>query len=286
MEGWISLHRKIRKNPIFNDHELLRLWLICLTEATHKERDQIIGRQTVHLLPGEFVTGRFDLEAMYNDGLKRDQQKSPKTVWRWLESLETGQYLTINSTNKFSVVAVLNWHIYQSNDHDIDQQVTNKRPTDDQQVTTNNNVNNKKPLKPSGPKRVYDEQSFEYRLANYLYTNILKFKPDLTEPNLQTWADDMRKLIEINKRDPKQIGQVIDWVTKDDFWQVNILSASKLRSKWDTVTARMNKSNFKSSNKQQPNLQVVQVTDQDRKELRDAFNKQLERNGVSPAVNI
>lgn len=138
MEGWISLHRKIRKNPIFNDMELLRLWLICLTEATHKERDQPIGRQIVHLEAGQFVTGRFDLVEMYNDGLKRDQQKSPKTVWRWLEVLKNGDFLTINSTNKYSVVTVLNWDKYQSSDHENDHQVTNKRPTNDQQVTTNN----------------------------------------------------------------------------------------------------------------------------------------------------
>jgi TusA-related sulfurtransferase len=141
MDGWISLHRKIRKNPIFNDMELLRLWLICLTEATHKQREQIIGRQTVHLEPGEFVTGRFDLQEMYNDGLKRDQQISPKTASRWLETLKNGEFLTIKVTNKFSVVSILNWDKYQSSDHEFDQQVTNKRPTSDQQVTTNNNVN-------------------------------------------------------------------------------------------------------------------------------------------------
>lgn len=289
MDGWISLHRKIRKNPIFNDHELLRLWLICLTEATHKERDQLIGKQTVHLLPGEFVTGRFDLQDMYNSGLKRDQQISPKTIWRWLENLEKGEFLTIKPTNKYSVISIDNWVSYQNNqnyDQQNDQQMTNKRPTNDENMTTNNNVLNKKPLKTSCPKRVYDEQSFEYRLANYLYTSILKFKPDLSKPNLQTWADDMRKLIEINKRDPKEIGQVIDWVTKDDFWQVNILCASKLRNKWDAITARMNKSNCKPTNKQQTNLKIVQPTDEEREELRDAHRKQQQRNGVKDAVNI
>jgi DnaD/phage-associated family protein len=139
MQGYIRIYRKIRENPIFNDMELFRLWMICLTEATHKERDQQVGKQVVHLMPGEFVTGRFDLETIYNHGLKRDQQKSPKTIWRWLETLKNNEYLTIKTTNKFSIVAVLNWSLYQYSDHEIDQQVTNKRPTSDQQVTTNNN---------------------------------------------------------------------------------------------------------------------------------------------------
>ena len=142
MQGYIKLYRKIRENPVFNNMELFRLWMICLTEATHKERDQIVGRQVVHLMPGDFVTGRFDLQSMYNRGLSSDQQKSPKTVWRWLEALENGHFLTIKTTNKFSVVSILNWHKYQIIDQQNEQQVTNKRPTNDQQVTTNNNVKN------------------------------------------------------------------------------------------------------------------------------------------------
>ncbi|MEC0110452.1 hypothetical protein P4H27_26125 [Paenibacillus taichungensis] len=148
-KGWIKLHRKIRDSSIFNDHQLFRLWMICLTEATHKERDQIIGKQTVHLMPGQFVTGRFQIHELYNYGLKKDdQQKGDKTVYRWLEFLESSGFLTINKTNKFSVVTIDNWAFYQSeedeSDHQNGQQMTSKRPTNDQQMTTNKNVKNVK----------------------------------------------------------------------------------------------------------------------------------------------
>jgi uncharacterized phage protein (TIGR02220 family) len=143
MQGWIKLHRKLRNNPIFNDPQLLRLWIICLTEATHKEHEQIVGKQTVKLLPGQFVTGRFDLMEMYNNGLKNaDKIKGEKTVFRWLELLEKGGFLTINKTNKFSVVSIDKWAFYQGNDQENDQEMTNKRPSNDQQMTTNKNVNN------------------------------------------------------------------------------------------------------------------------------------------------
>lgn len=147
MEGWIRLHRKIRNNEIFNNHQLLRLWLICLTEATHKERDQIIGKQTVRLMPGQFVTGRFDIADLYNMGLKpSDRVKGEKTVFRWLENLEEWGFLTLEKTNKFTVVTIEKWGFYQSNVYDNDQQndheMTNKRPTNDQQMTTNKNVKN------------------------------------------------------------------------------------------------------------------------------------------------
>jgi hypothetical protein len=144
MDGWIKLHRKIRENPIFNDMNLFRLWMICLTEATHKERDQMVGKQIVKLLPGEFVTGRFDLAEMYNRGLKKKEQKPPTTIWRWLESLQNNDFLVIKSNNKFSVVAVLKWLEYQSDGQQNGQQVVNKWSTDGQQVVTNKNVKNDK----------------------------------------------------------------------------------------------------------------------------------------------
>lgn len=142
MQGYIRLYRKIRESPIFNDMQLFRLWMICLTEATHKERNQIVGRQTVKLMPGQFVTGRFDLQGMYNRGLTGEQQKSPATVWRWIEVLEKGEYLSIKSSNKFSTVSILNWHKYQFDEQQNEQQVSNKRATSEQQVSTNNNVLN------------------------------------------------------------------------------------------------------------------------------------------------
>ena len=255
-EGWICLHRKIRQNPVFYDADLLRLWLYCLLEATHRERDQLIGRQVVKLLPGEFVTGRFDLEAGFNNGLKPDRKKSPKTIWRWLETLESAGFLTIKSTTKFSVISIVNWHLYQDKSSDDDQQVTNKRPTDDQQmtnkrptddqqVTTNNNVNNinnnkqEKIKRLSRQREAYAEDSSPYRLAVYLLSKINSWTDKLKEPDLQSWADDCRKLLEIDKRDKQLIRDVIDWVTENSFWRTNILSPSKLRKQFDRLVIEM-----------------------------------------------
>lgn len=142
-----------------------------------------------------------------------------------------------------------------------------------------------KDIKDLRPKRVYDEESLPYRTANYLYTNILKHKPDLKKPNLQTWANHMRMLIELDKRNPKEIGTVIEWATKDSFWQSIILSADNLRKKWDTVTVQMKKDGYKPTNKAQPDLRVVQVTEEQRKEQQDAIAKIRERNGIPSAVN-
>ena len=91
-------------------------------------------------------------------------------------------------------------------------------------------------------KQVYDKDSVPYRAASYLLAKIKENKPDFKDPNLQKWADDMRKLMEIDKRDVHEVAKVIDWVSQDDFWSTVILSPANLRKKWDQITLRMMKS--------------------------------------------
>lgn len=244
MDGWICLHRKIRGNPIFNNLELFRLWLICLTEATHREHDQLVGQQMVKLMPGQFVTGRFDLEKMYNDGLPKDQERSGLTIWRWLQKLEKYEFLNINSNNKFTVVSILNWDKYQNPEHQNEQQLNNKRTTTEQEVNTNNNVNNDNNdnnvnKKKNSRKQVYSDDSQEYKMAVYFYMKICEWTDKVAIPDFQKWADDCRKILVLDKHDKAVVRNVIDWATKDSFWQTNILCPAKLRKQFTRLQIEM-----------------------------------------------
>lgn len=250
VDGWIKLHRKIRDNAIFNDPYLLRLWIICLTEATYKKRDQIIGKQMVTLEPGQFVTGRFQLEQLFNKGLSSEQQKSDSSLWRWLKNLEKSKFLHIKSNNKFSVITIENWAFYQQEHPSVEQQneqqMNNKRTTDEQQANTNKKVKKEKNIKDSRPKRsrVYDESSDAFILAKYLRDRILRWKPNAKVPaespeGLHSWADEMRKMMDLDGRDKRDISLVIRWATENDFWQPNILSASALRRQYDKLEGQM-----------------------------------------------
>jgi len=57
---------------------------------------------------------------------------------------------------------------------------------------------------------------------------------------LQSWADDMRLLIEKDQVDKRLAKNVMDWVENDDFWRKNILSAKKLRQKFTDLAIKMN----------------------------------------------
>jgi uncharacterized membrane protein len=124
-------------------------------EATWKPIDQPVGNQVVHLEPGQFVTGRFDLHGLYNNGMRKRDHASEYTVWRWLMTLESLELLSIKSSNKYSVVSIVNWGIYQAieqndeqqNEQDDEQDMSSKCATDEQQMSTNKNLKNLKNVK-------------------------------------------------------------------------------------------------------------------------------------------
>lgn len=251
MQGFISLHRKLMENPTWADPNYLKLWIYCLFKASHKEHQQLVGNQIVILERGQFVTGRKALFEDMNRGVKHDQQLSEKTWSRYLKNLEKWQMLTIKVTNKYSVITIVNYEVYQGVfnkvDHQSDQQLTNSCPSNDQQLTTNNNVNNVN--KKERHKQVYDETSIYFQLAVFFYETIKINDPDFKKPNLQKWSNDIRLMMEIDKRTEDQIRYLIKWVQQDDFEMVNVLCPSKLRKRYDQLVLKVKRDKEKSKNK-------------------------------------
>ena len=68
------------------------------------------------------------------------------------------------------------------------------------------------------------------------------------KPNYQLWADDIRKMVELDGRKPQQVQGMIDWSQSDEFWKTNILSAKKLREKYDQMKVTAN-ANYKKKPK-------------------------------------
>jgi len=142
MSGWIKLHRKILEKAIWQDPQMLKLWIYCLLKASHTETKVLIDKQEIKLSPGQFVTGRFTLAEEYNRGTKKSKVVNERTLWRWLKKFEEWEMLSIKSTNKYSVITIINWHAYQQ----IDQQMSSKCPTDVQQMSTYKNDKNDKEM--------------------------------------------------------------------------------------------------------------------------------------------
>lgn len=125
-------------SAVFDNEKLLKVWIYCLLKAAHTDHDQLVGKQLVHLKPGQFVFGR--------RVASEELRMKPSTVWDCMKLLEKMQNINIKSNNKFSVVTIEKWGEYQnkseSNRQQFQQQTDNKPTTNRQQPDTNNNVNN------------------------------------------------------------------------------------------------------------------------------------------------
>ena len=89
------------------------------------------------------------------------------------------------------------------------------------------------------------------------------------------WHDAMDRLIRLDGYTPEQIRQVIDWAQGNEFWAPNILSAPKLREKFDTLKGQM----FADRNRAQ---QPARMSAADRK-LHEGMERHQQLANFTPA---
>lgn len=93
------------------------------------------------------------------------------------------------------------------------------------------------PEPPKPPKRPkYTYTSEHLILANSLKSCILANNQNAKVPKVpEEWANEIRLMIEQDKRDPNAIVEIIEWCQKHSFWKTVILSGDKLRRKYDQM---------------------------------------------------
>lgn len=121
-------------SPIFRNEKLLKVFMWCMCKASHKEHQQLVGRQIVKLMPGQFVTGRIKAA--------NELEFAQSTAWDYLKVLETNGTINIKSDSRYSIITIVNWELYQSNDDFSDSKTNNKSTANQQQINTNKNGNN------------------------------------------------------------------------------------------------------------------------------------------------
>ena len=105
-EGFIKFWRTCLESNSWKTPTQWRLWTWCLLKAEFEEHDEVIGRQTIHILPGQFTTNLKD--TVKETGL------SPQQIRTQLSNMQTNKQITINSTNKYTIISIVNWDKYQT----------------------------------------------------------------------------------------------------------------------------------------------------------------------------
>lgn len=165
--GYVKIHRKLLSNPIvMKDCEHLAVWIYLLLNATHQDRNVLFKGKKIIIGPGQLITGRKSISS--------ELQISESKVQRILNFFESEHQIEQQTSNKNRVITLINWHKYQDNEHQTEQQLNNNRTTTEQQLNTNNNDKNVRNIYSTsttnkekingryGNKRNGDENLFEY----------------------------------------------------------------------------------------------------------------------------
>lgn len=240
-KGWISLHRKIQDHWLYTEKRKFskfEAWVDLLLIVNHEDSTFLLGKELIHVKRGQRVISIRQLCERWS--------WSNTKVQNFLKLLEEDGMISVKSDTKKTVITIENYDFYQSEQHTKTTQERHESDAEATQKHTNNNDNNenndnKKKDKNRRKQPVYSDDSPYMKMANYLHDKILEWKPDYVfTGNKQTWADEFRKLHEIDNRSKQDIKDVIDWATSNSFWQTNILSPKKLRKQFDTLQGQMN----------------------------------------------
>ena len=127
-QGWIKLHRQILEWEWYSDNNCFRLFLHLLLKANHKER----RFKGIELKVGSIVTSR--------DLLARETGLSSQQIRTALTKLTSTNEITNVTSSQGTIIQIVSYEKYQIATNEI----TNEQPTNNQRVTTNNNVNKEK----------------------------------------------------------------------------------------------------------------------------------------------
>jgi len=133
------LNRKALDSSVFQDPIIWQVWCWCLMKATFQKQKFPFNGKDMELLPGQFITGRVKAVEELNPK-NYEHGVTPQKYRTAMNYLKSTQRITIKTTNKFSLVTVINWSIYQT-----DNTVPNQRATSQQPAT--NHIQERKELK-------------------------------------------------------------------------------------------------------------------------------------------
>jgi uncharacterized phage protein (TIGR02220 family) len=121
MNGWWKFHRAMLDHPVWKlPHAQRSVWISILTKVNHTNKDWFDGVQRVELGPGEMITSQEHLAEMA--GTTRQVVRDTLTAL-----LRLGTIGTKTRTKRYTQITVVNWHLYQGEEADENQEENHKR---------------------------------------------------------------------------------------------------------------------------------------------------------------
>lgn len=149
MDGWLKLYRSILDSAVFQDAEILKVWIWLLCNVAFEQHDTICYGKVIHLKPGQIATGRKKI-AQCTD-------LNENKVYRALTGLKSLGNIEIKATNKYSIITVVNWDKYQDENgkRTANEQQTNSETATEEQQNNSKRTQHKNGKNGKKEKNIY-----------------------------------------------------------------------------------------------------------------------------------
>ena len=214
MESYIKIYRTLLNWEWFNDSKMIHVFIFILIKANYSDSNW----RGIEVKRGQLITGLLSISK--HTGL------STQSIRTCLNRLKSTNEITIKSTNKYSIITLVNYDKYQSFDKKITSKttinITNEQQTINKQSTTDKKnkeyKNNKEYINPDFLNSVL--KWFQYkseRKENYkselseksFYNHLIKLSnnnPKIAEEIIeQSIANNWAGIFELKKKEEKKM---------------------------------------------------------------------------------
>ena len=157
-DGYVKLYRKFKENVFYKNSEAVHLWLHLLFSASFEDNVFYYKNTKIERKKGQLITGRKKLSQETGIG--------ESTIFRLLKLFESEHQIEQQKTNKYTIITILSYDKYNGNEQQKEQQMNNKRTTNEQQMNTSKELKELKKLK-----EINKEKKSYGEFANVLLTD-------------------------------------------------------------------------------------------------------------------
>ena len=181
--GYVKLWRCIEDTGLIGQPTAFYLYSYLLLKATHKAKSFVVGGAVFNLDAGQVLIGR--------NKLADETGLSVQKIRTALELLKKLSFITCKSTNKCTIVSIVNWDTYQQRqpednhqdcqqtNQQVNQHLTSAQPAPNHRLTTiqeckniRTEENNNTPHTPQGGRGAASEEySDDFELFWHEYPN-------------------------------------------------------------------------------------------------------------------
>jgi len=126
--GYVKIYRSLQRKGYYHNSKYVHLWVYLLMKASYQETEYLFNNNIEHLDPGQFIIGRKTIAK--ETGIKET------TIERILSCFESEHQIGQQTNNKFRIITILNWDMYQVAGQQNGQQIDSQRTASGQPADT------------------------------------------------------------------------------------------------------------------------------------------------------